>query len=103
MHYRAFLSLFGGFAALFIVMSAHLQSAYVVQPLPGGASVAQGAGVDPSSQGIAIALAMIGLAFSVWYQRTRERKWAMINRVGRLVGIAAVLLSFVPTAWLLGR
>lgn len=102
---RAFLSLLGGFAALLVAMSGHLRLAYALQTLGGveGASVLEGAGLDVVTRGLVVALAGIAVAFSIWYQRTGERKWAMINRVGRLVGIAAVLVSLVPTSWLMGR
>jgi len=52
--------------------------------------------ISPFTKTFVLIMAFLAIWSSVYYDKSGETKLKIINKVGRLLGILAVLLSFIP-------
>ena len=98
---RAVVSLAGGVSAFGVIAYAQLD---VLQELlsqrAAGTALVAAVGVAPKL--FAVVLSFLAVNSAVAYTRSGRRRLALVNRVGLVWAIAAVLWCFVPMRWIVG-
>lgn len=96
---RAFISLAGGVSAFGVIAYGQLE---VLQELlaqrAAGVSAVAAVGLAPKL--FTVLLSFLAVSSAVAYTRSGRRRLALINRVGLIWAIAAVIWCFVPMRWL---
>ena len=98
---RAVTSLAGGLSAFGVIGYAQLE---VLRELleQRAAGVAPLASVGLAPKLFAVVLSFLAVSSAIAYTRSGRRRLALVNRVGMIWAIAAVLWCFVPMRWLVG-
>lgn len=98
---RAIISLAGGISAFGVIAYAQLE---VLQELlvqqAAGVSLVATVGLPPKL--FAVVLSFLAVSSAIAYTRSGRRRLALINRVGLIWAIAAVIWCFVPMRWVVG-
>ena len=98
---RAVISLAGGLSAFGVIGYAQLD---VLEQLldQRSAGVALVAAVGLAPKLFAVVLSFLAVNSAIAYTRSGRKRLAMLNRVGLMWAISAVLWCFVPMRWLVG-
>ena len=98
---RAITSLAGGLSAFGVIAYAQLE---VLQELldqrAAGLSPVATVGLPPKL--LAVILSFLAVSSAIAYTRSGRRRLALLNRVGLIWAIAAVIWCFVPMRWVVG-